>query len=120
MTESSVTVESSVEETPGQPELPPLTEEEITAQAELLEAGIARGMEWFEEGKEEADFLAMTEKEQAFTRLLDPMVWIMRESLISYKERSEGCEECTARVERRENGLALAVAEMLVGPQSDG
>lgn len=117
LTESSVTVESSVEteETPVQAELPPLTEEEITAQKELLEAGIARGMEWFEQGKGEADFAAMTEKEQSFTRLLDPIVWMMREALISYEERSTGCEECTKRVESRGNGIQLAMAEMLLG-----
>lgn len=74
-------------------------------------------MEWFEFGQDEESFAGMTEKEQTFTRLLDPLVWIMRESLISYKERSEGCEECTKRVESRGNGLALTVADMMLGEQ---
>lgn len=115
LTESSATVES---ETPVQaeiPELPPLTEEQITAQKELLERGIARGMEWFEFGQDEEQYNSMTEKEQSFTRLLDPMVWMMREALISYQERTDGCEECTLRVEERGNGIQLAIAELLLG-----
>lgn len=118
MTESSATVDSTVEETPVQaeiPELPPLTEEQITAQKELLERGIARGMEWFEFGQDEEQYNSLTEKEQSFTRLLDPMVWMMREALISYQERAEGCEECTLRVEERGNGIQLAIAELLLG-----
>ena len=121
LTESSATVDSPVdtaEETPVQaeiPELPPLAEEQITAQKELLERGIARGMEWFEFGQDEAAYNSMTEKEQSFTRLLDPMVWMMREALISYQERTEGCEECTLRVEERGNGIQLAIAELLLG-----
>ena len=115
LTESSVTVDSTAEETPVQPELPPLTEEQITAQKELLERGIARGMEWFEFGQDEEQYNSLTEKEQAFTRLLDPMVWMMREALISYQERAEGCEECTLRVEERGNGIQLAIAELLLG-----
>ena len=118
LTESSATVDSTVEETPVQaevPELPPLTEEQITAQKELLERGIARGMEWFEFGQDEEQYNSLTSKEQAFTRLLDPMVWMMREALISYQERAEGCEECTLRVEERGNGIQLAIAELLLG-----
>ena len=116
LSESSVTVDS-VEETPVQdeiPELPPLTEEEITAQKELLERGIERGMEWFEFGQDAESFESMTVKEKSLTRLLDPMVWMMREALISYQERSEGCEECTKRVEERGNGIQLAIAELLL------
>ena len=119
LTESSVTVDSTVdstaEETPVQPELPPLTEEQIAEQKALLERGIARGMEWFEFGQDEEQYNSLTEKEQSFTRLLDPMVWMMREALISYQERAEGCEECTKRVEERGNGIQLAIAELLLG-----
>lgn len=114
LSESSVTVDS---ETPVQdeiPELPPLTEEDITAQKELLERGIERGMEWFEFGQDAESFESMTVKEKSLTRLLDPMVWMMREALISYQERSEGCEECTKRVEERGNGIQLAIAELLL------
>lgn len=116
LTASSATEEISVESVEA-PELPPLTEEEITAQKELLERAISLGMEWFEDGKEEADFLAMTDKEQSFTRLLDPIVWMMREALISYEEREGGCEECTVRIEERGNGIQLAMAEMLLSSQ---
>ena len=106
---------SSTTEEVSTPELPPLTEEDIAAQKDLLERGIARGMEWFEFGRDEEQYNSMTEKEQAFTRLLDPMMWLMREALISYTEREEGCEECTLRVENRGNGLQLAVADLLLG-----
>ena len=113
-------VESSdMQETP-QIELPPLTEDEITAQKELLERGIELGMKWFEFGQDEEQFKGMTEKEQVFTRLLDPMVWLMREAHISYVERADGCEDCTGRVERRENGLQLAIAEMLLSGSEPG
>lgn len=132
--ESSLTASSATEEISAEsvesvesveaPELPPLTEEQITAQKELLERGIALGMEWFEQGKDGADFALMSEKEQSFTRLLDPIVWMMREALISYEEREAGCEECTVRVETRGNGIQLAMAEMLLGsieePEGDG
>lgn len=92
-----------------------LTEEQITAQKETLEEGIAKGIEWFEFGQNEEQYNGMTEKEQTFTRLLDPMVWLMRESLITYEERAEGCEDCKVRVESGGNGLAIAIAEMLLG-----
>lgn len=96
------------------PELPPLTEEEVVMQKELLEKGIELAMEWFEYGQDAEAFEAMSEKEQALTRLLDPMVWLMREALISYTERADGCEECTVRVNERQNGLQLAIADMLL------
>jgi hypothetical protein len=92
-----------------------LTEEQIAEQHQALQDAISRGMEWFEFGSNEEQFNSMTEKEQTFTRLLDPMIWLMREAEISYKERSEGCEECKVRVEAGNNGLAVTVAEMILG-----
>jgi hypothetical protein len=127
MTSSEESLDMAENETPVQPvepelpELPPLTEEEITAQKELLEKGIELAVEWFEYGQDAEAFEAMSKKEQALTRLLDPMAWMMREALISYTERSEGCEECTVRVESRNNGLQLAIADMLlISRGSDG
>ena len=107
---SSVTVESEVET----PEIQ-LTEEQIAAQKVALEEAIERGVAWFEEAQDAEAYEAMTEKEQTFSRLLDPMLWIMRESLITYTERENGCEECSGRVERDGNSLAVAVAEMMMG-----
>jgi hypothetical protein len=69
----------------------------------------------FEYGQDGANYALMSEKEQTFTRLLDPLVWIMREALISYEERETGCEECTVRVESGNNGLAVATAELMLG-----
>jgi hypothetical protein len=121
MTSSDESLDMAENKTPVEPELPPLTEEEITAQKELLEKGIELAMEWFEYGQDANAFEAMSEKEQALTRLLDPMAWMMREALISYTERSGGCEECTVRVESRNNELQLSIADMLLMSRgSDG
>ena len=87
--------------------------EELAAQAEMLRSGIARGLEWFEFGQDAESYEGMTEKEQTFTRLLDPLVWIMRESLLSYEH--EDCDDCRVRRENGGNGLALAIADMLLG-----
>ena len=91
------------------------TEEQIADQKATLEEGIAKGIEWFEFGQVEEQYNGMSEKEQTFTRLIDPMVWLMREALITYQEREEGCEECKVRVESGGNGLAVAIAEMMLG-----
>lgn len=90
-----------------------LTQEQVDAHAELLREGIARGVEWFEFGLDEEQYNSMTEKEQTFTRLLDPMIWLMRESLISYDH--DDCDECKVRRESGGNGLSVAIAEMLLG-----
>lgn len=92
-----------------------LTDEQIELQESALTDAIAKGMEWFEFGRDEEQYNSMTEKEQIFTRLLDPMIWLMREAEITYKERKDGCEECKVRVEGNGNSLAVAVAEMILG-----
>ena len=112
-TESSSTETLEINKPPLEPVK--LTEEQIAAQKAVLEEAIALGVEMFEFGQDEESYKGMTEKEQTFTRLLDPMIWIMREALISYEEREGGCEECTVRVESGNNGLAVATAELMLG-----
>jgi hypothetical protein len=112
-TESSSTETLEINKPPLEPVK--LTEEQIAAQKAALEEAIALGVEMFEFGQDEESYKGMTEKEQTFTRLLDPMIWIMREALISYEEREGGCEECTVRVESGNNGLAVATAELMLG-----
>ena len=90
-----------------------LTPEQLAEQEETLRAGIERGMEWFEEAKD-ADFYAgLTVKEKAFSRLLDPLVWSMREALVTFEH--EDCEECKNRRETGGNSYGVVVAEMLLG-----
>lgn len=91
----------------------PLSPEQVAEHEQLLRDGIARGMEWFEFAQVEENYLAMTEKEQVFSRLLDPMVWSMREALITYEH--EDCDECKKRRETGGNSYALVIAEMLLG-----
>lgn len=102
------------------PEIPPtvaeenpLTPEQVAEHEQLLRDGIDRGMEWFEFGQDEESYKSMTEKEKTFTRLLDPMVWSMREALITYEH--EDCDECKKRRETGGNSYALVIAEMLLG-----
>lgn len=103
------------EEIAGENQLISLTDEQIDAQESALTEAIAKGIEWFEFGQDEEQYNSMTEKEQTFTRLLDPMIWLMREAEITYKERKQDCEECKVRVERNGNSLAVAIAEMILG-----
>lgn len=100
------------EETPVQEQVM-LTEEALKLQEESLNAGIARGVEWFEFGQDEESYKGMTEKEQIFTRLLDPMIWVMREALITYEHQD--CEDCKTRRESNGNSLAVAISEMILG-----
>ena len=88
------------------------TAEQLEEQKALLERGIALGMEWFDEAKDGPTFERFSRKEQAFSRLLDPMVWVMRESLVTFEH--DDCEECKVRRETGGNGLGLAIAEMLL------
>lgn len=90
-----------------------LSPEQVEADRKTLEEGIALALEQFEFGKDEESFNGMTEKEQTYTRLLDPMIWIMRESLITYEH--EDCDECKVRRESGGNGLAVAIGAMILG-----
>jgi hypothetical protein len=112
--EATISVEEAQEAVEaGEVEAIQLSPEQVEADRVLLEEAIAVAMEHFEFGKDEESFLGMTEKEQTFTRLLDPMAWIMREALITYEH--EDCEECKLRRETGQNGLAVAVAAMIMG-----
>ena len=90
-----------------------LTPEQVAANEQSLRDGIARGIEWFEFGQDEEQYKGMTEKEQTFTRLLDPMIWSMREALITYEH--DDCDECRNRRETGGNAYALVIADMLLG-----
>lgn len=90
-----------------------LTPEQVAEHEQLLRDGIARGVEWFEFGQDEEQYNGMTEKEQTFTRLLDPMIWSLREALITYEH--DDCDECKNRRETGGNSYALVIAEMLLG-----
>lgn len=88
------------------------TDEQLAEQKELLEKGIALGIQWFEDGRDGETFAGFSRKEQAFTRLLDPMLWLMREALVTFQH--EDCEECEVRRRTGGNGLSLAIAEMML------
>ena len=92
------------------PEREPLTEEEIELQHQLLLEGIAKAESWFEEAKAPDAFASYSEKEKKLSRVLDPILWLLREANIAYEH---DCEECSARIQARGNGLALALADML-------
>lgn len=95
------------------------TAEQLAEQKDLLERAIARGMEWFGEGQDADAFAGMSRKEQAYTRHLDPLIWLMREALVTYDH--EDCEDCRVRRETTTgNGLALAIAEMMLQDDVDG
>lgn len=91
-------------------ELPPLTDEEIEEQHQLLTKGISVAEAWFEEALTPGVFETMTDKEKKFSRVLDPLLWIMREAALSYEH---DCEDCRIRIQSRQNGLPLALADML-------
>lgn len=90
-----------------------LSPEQIDANRQALEDAIEVAVQQFIFGKDEENFNGMTEKEQVYTRLLDPLVWIMRESLITYEH--EDCDECKERRETDANNLGIAIAEMILG-----
>ena len=98
-------------ETSNVPEIQ-YTPEQLVEQEALLNRGIERGTQWFEDAKEADSFSAMSRKEQAFSRLLDPMVWLMREALVTFEHKD--CEDCRVRRETGGNGLGVAIAEMLL------
>lgn len=116
-------MDSSIEtptENGSSPESAPeilFTEEQIAEHAQMLRTAIDLGLEWFEEAKDAEAFEAMTLKEQRFSQLLDPLIWSMREALITYEH--EDCEECKVRRETGGNGYGLAVADMLLGGKVD-
>lgn len=89
------------------------TEEQIAEQRKLLETAIDYGVQWFEYAQDGANYALMSEKEQALSRLLDPLIWSMREALVTYEH--EDCEDCKVRRETGGNGYGLAVADLLLG-----
>lgn len=91
-------------------ELPPLTPEEIEEQHQLLKSGISTAEKWFEEALTPGAFETYSTKEKKFSRVLDPILWLMREAAISYEHE---CDACSDRIQARQNGLALALADML-------
>lgn len=91
----------------------PLTAEVLAEQEQTLRDGIERGVEWFEFAQVEENYFAMSEKEQTFSRLLDPLIWSMREALITYEH--EDCDDCKTRREANGNQYGVAVAMMLLG-----
>lgn len=117
MSDVNETVEAPVEleseATTEVVEAPRLTAEQVEANRKSLEDAIEVAIQQFTFGQDEENFKGMTEKEQVYTRLLDPMVWIMRESLITYEH--EDCDECRERRETDANNLGIAIAEMILG-----
>jgi hypothetical protein len=109
LTESGASSNSNSNSVPSEP----VSAEEQVLQAELLRSGIERGVSYVEAASVEGAFAEMSSTEQVFIQLLDPLIWLMRESLISYEHAD--CEDCAARVNSGGNGLALAIAGMLLG-----
>lgn len=91
-------------------EFPPLTAEEVEEQHQLLLAGITVAEDWFKEALTPGAFEGYSDKEKKFSRVLDPILWLMREAALSYEHE---CDDCSARIQARQNGLALTLADML-------
>lgn len=94
----------------------PLTAEQIAEREALLRAGIAQAVEWFEAAQslEAEELEALGAEQLAYRKLLDPVIWLMREALVSYEHLD--CEECTLRrSDAGSNSLALALAGMVTG-----
>ena len=111
-----VPVEAEAEaeaEVQAEVEVPRLSPEQVEANHKALEDAIEVAIQQFAYGQDEEAFNGMTEKEQVYTRLLDPLVWIMREALITYEH--EDCEDCKLRRETDANNLGVAIAEMILG-----
>lgn len=104
---------SNSETPPTLAEENPYTPEQVAEHEQTIRDGIDRGVEWFEFAQVEENYLAMSEKEQVFSRLLDPLIWSMREALITYEH--EDCDDCKKRRETGGNSYGLVVAEMLLG-----
>ena len=90
-----------------------LTAEQLAYQEQSLKDGIELGVKWFAEAQDAEAYALMSEKEQTFSRLLDPLVWVMREALLTFEH--EDCEDCRVRRESDGNSLGVSVAEMLLG-----
>lgn len=115
MSDVQETVEVETAELPAEEavEVPRLDPEQVEANHKILEEAIEYAVQQFVFGQDEENFVGMSEKEQAYTRLLDPMVWIMREALITYEH--EDCEDCRERRETDANNLGIAIAQMILG-----
>lgn len=91
-------------------EIAPPDAAEIAKQKKLLEDAIELASGWFETDGSAEVFDTLEGKARTLALLLDPLIWTMREALITYEERETGCEECTARIDRWGNNFALTIA----------
>lgn len=101
---------SDVEETI---EIVRLTPEQVADNEAAIEDAIELAIQQFSRAQDEEVFAAMSDVEKSYIKLLDPLVWILRESLQTYKH--EDCDECRERRETDANNLAVDVAEKILG-----
>lgn len=91
-----------------------LTPEQVLDNQTALEDAIELAIQQFVQGQDQDVFDAMSEKEKAYTRLLDPLVWVMREFLETYMH---DCADCIERRETDGNNLGVAIAEIILGSE---
>ena len=111
--EVEVPVEAETETEEVQQEVVRLTPEQVDANHKALEDAIELAIQQYSQAQDEEVFAGMSSVEQSYIKLLDPLVWIMRESLQTYEHLD--CEECIERRETDANNLAVDVAEKILG-----
>lgn len=90
-----------------------LTPEQVENNKAALEDAIEVAIQQFSHAQDEEVFAGMSDVEKSYIKLLDPLVWIMRESLQTYEH--EDCDTCRERRETDANNLAVDVAEKILG-----
>ena len=103
---------SDVEEQ-EQIEIVRLTPEQVADNKAALEDAIEVAIQQFAQAQDAEFFEGLTPMEKSYIKLLDPLVWIMRESLQTYEH--EDCDDCRERRETDANNLAIDVAEKILG-----
>lgn len=88
----------------------PPDEAEVAKQKKLLEDAIERAGEWFDGYNSAEVFETLEGPEKTLALLLDPLIWVMRDALVSYEEREQGCEDCTRKIDMWANNFALTIA----------
>lgn len=95
-------------------EVPRLTPEQVLNNQTALEDAIELAIQQFVKGQDPEVLAAMSDKEKAYTQLLDPLVWVMREFLETYMH---DCADCIERRETDGNNLGVAIAEIILGSE---
>lgn len=101
------------EQTEPEIEIVRLTPEQVANNKAALEDAVEIAIQQFIHAQDEEVFAGLSDMEKAYIKLLDPLVWIMREALPSYEH--EDCDACRDRRETDANNLSVSIAEMILG-----